>query len=113
MHVDKRKWMKDQEEKLYRLIGQLASYKHPFNMVHLILDEFKLKRKPDPTPSTWQRKPETFLKEDEDELDKLILEILGDEGALANDETMMNLLKITKDLDSLDIAVLYCKNKSK
>ena len=46
---------------LYRLIGQLASYKHPFNMVHLIPDEFKLKRKPDPTPSTWRRKPETFL----------------------------------------------------
>ena len=113
MHVDKRKWMKDQEEKLYRLIGQLASYRHPFNMVHLIPNEFKLKRKPDPTPSTWQRKPETFLKEDEEELDRLILEILGDEEALANDEPMKNLLKITKDLDSLETAMLYCKKIGK
>ena len=115
--VDKRKWMKDQEEKLYRLIGQLASYRHPFNMVHLIPDEFKLKRKPDPTPRTLtltqQRKPESFLKEDEDELDRLIVEILGDEEVLANDEPMMNLLKITKDFDDIEIALLYCKNKCK
>ena len=113
MHVDKRKWMKDQAEKLYKLIGQLASYRHPFNMVHLIPNEFKLKRKPEPTPTTWQRKPEAFSKEDEEELDRLILEILGDEEALANDEPMMNLLRITKDMDNLDIAMLYCKKIGK
>ena len=58
--MDRRRWMKDQEEKMYRLIGQLASYRHPFNMVHLIPNEFKLERKPEHSCE----KTETFSTEE-------------------------------------------------
>ena len=103
--MDRRRWMKDQEEKMYRLIGQLASYRHPFNMVHLIPNEFKLERKPEHSCE----KTETLSTEDEEELDRLIVEILGDEEALSNDEPMQELLKLTKDMENLNIAMSYCK----
>ena len=107
--VDRRKWRRDHYEKLYRLMGQLASYRHTFKMVHLIPSEFKLKRKP--KPSTRQRKPDSLSKEDKEELDRLILEILGDTEALANDLPMQNLLKLTKDMENLKIAMSYSKKK--
>ena len=106
---DRRNRMRDQEEKLYRLMGQLASYRHSptLQYKHLIPREFKLKRKPE--PSTWQMKPETLSKEDEEELDRLIVEILGDPEAFGQDLPMQKLLKLTKDMDDLEIALSYTK----
>ena len=112
---DRGKWL-DQHDKFYRLIGQLASYRHTFEMEHLIpcgygLGRFKFKKKPE--PDTWQSKPETFTKEDEEELDRLILEILGDNEAFANDLPMQKLLKLTKDMENLQIAMPYTKKTEK
>ena len=102
----RRLWMKDQEEKLYRLIGQLASFRHPFNLLHLIPSRFKLEEKPKPFP---KKTPETFTKEHEEELVRLITEILGDEKAYTKDVPMQKLLKLTKENENLSDAMLYCK----
>ena len=112
---DRGKWL-DQHDTFYRLIGQLASYRHTFEMEHLIpcgygIGRFKFKKKPE--PDTWQRKPETFTKEDEEELKRLISEIFDDTEALSKDLPMQNLLKLTEDIENLDIAMSYTKRIEK
>ena len=112
---DRGKWL-DQHDTFYRLIGQLASYRHTFEMEHLIpcgygIGRFKFKKKPE--PDTWQRKPETFTKDDEEELRRLISEIFDDTEALSKDLPMQNLLKLTEDIENLDIAMSYTKRIEK
>ena len=85
-------------------------------MEHLIpcgygIGRFKFKKKPE--PDTWQRKPETFTKEDEEELKRLISEIFDDTEALSKDLPMQNLLKLTEDIENLDIAMSYTKRIEK
>ena len=109
---DRGKWI-DQYDKLYILMGQLASYRHTFEMEHLIPCGYGFKLTKKSEPETWQIKPDTFTKEDEEELSRLILEILGDAEALSNDLPMQNLLKLTKDMENIKIALSYTKKNEK
>ena len=94
-------------------MGQLASYRHTFEMEHLIPCGYGFKLTKKSEPETWQIRPDTFTKKDEEELSRLILEILGDAEALLNDLPMQNLLKLTKDMENIKIALSYTKKNEK
>ena len=96
----------DLKEKLLKLISNLQAYNNENTKDILVPEDFKSNIKAEAI--AWYPMPETFTKEDEVLLDKVVATIIGEEEEIL-DEGLQNLLKISKDMDYLNVALTHTK----
>ena len=92
------------KEKLFKIISNLQAYKNENTTDILIPDEYKSNFKP--PANEWSPLPEDFSKEDEVMLDRLVATIIGEEEEIL-DGSLQSLLKISKDMKILNLALAY------
>ena len=95
------------KEKLFSLIGKLQSYDNRNTRQIEIPDEYKVNKAKDDVD--W-RCPKPLIKEDEELLVDLLMDIVADEDV---GEDLLELLKIDKFTETVETALLYTKGSTK
>ena len=96
------------KERLYKLIGKLQAYKHKNTKDVVIPNEYRsnCKATEDNLP-IWDSMPGVLSSEDETLLVDLLEDIVNHDDI--NDQEMEDLLRISQQMDVLDVASLYAK----
>ena len=95
------------KEKLFSLIGKLQSYDNQNTRQIEIPDEYKVNKATDDVD--WHC-PKPLIKEDEELLVDLLMDIVADEDV---GEDLLELLKIDKFAETVETALLYTKGSTK